>query len=201
MDITAQELLALLPLATAATLASRLVIGWRSIGTFAPALLALMLMQLGPRDAAAAFLVAVGAALLAAPMLDLFPVGRSTRLSVLVVVVVGALVGSGTVAAASSAAPVVVLAIVMERTWDAANVGGARDAARLFLGTAVVANAIAMLLGAVAEPLLSMAWWQATAFGIAVNLIVGSYRGLRITELRRFRPIAVQGAAAVEGTR
>ena len=64
MDLTSQELLALLPIATAATLASRLVLGWRTIGTFAPALLALTVMQLGTRDAGAALLVAGGATLL-----------------------------------------------------------------------------------------------------------------------------------------
>ena len=187
MDLTSQELLALLPVATAATLASRLVLGWKTIGTFAPALLALTVMQLGATDAAAALLVAGGATLLLAPILDRLALPRATRLSVNVVAVIAALVGTGTAAGDSSAAPVVVIAIVMERTWDSVSVSGPASAIWLYATTIGLAFAIAALVASVAGNLIELPWYTAASIGIGLNVVVGSYRGLRLTELRRFR--------------
>lgn len=187
MDLTSQELLALLPLATAATLASRLVVGWRTIGTFAPALLALTVMQLGARDAGAALLVAGGATLVVSPILDALALPRATRLSVNVVAVIAALVGTGTAAGESSAAPVVVIAIVMERTWDSISVSGTGGAIGLYGRTVGLAFGIAALVASVADRLIAMPWYSAAAIGLALNVAVGSYRGLRLSELRRFR--------------
>lgn len=188
MDLTSQELLALLPLATAATLFSRLVVGWRTVGTFAPALLSLTVMQLGARDAGAALLVAGGATLLVAPILDRLALPRATRLSVNVVAVIAALVGTGSAAGETSAAPVVVIAIVMERTWDSIGVTGTGGAVRLYATTVGLAFAIAAIVASLADRLTAMPWYGAAAIGIGLNVVVGSYRGLRLNELRRFRP-------------
>lgn len=188
MDLTSHELLALLPIATAATLATRLVLGWKTIGTFAPALLALTVMQLGARGAGAGLLVAGGATLLVAPILDRLALPRATRLSVNVVAVIAALVGTGTAAGDSSAAPVVVIAIVMERTWDSINVSGVGSALWLYGSTVGLAFAIAAIVASLADRVVAAPWYASAMFGIALNVIVGSYRGLRLSEVRRFRP-------------
>ncbi len=188
MDLTSHELLALLPIATAATLATRLVLGWKTIGTFAPALLALTVMQLGARGAGAGLLVAGGATLLVAPILDRLALPRATRLSVNVVAVIAALVGTGVAAGESSAAPVVVIAIVMERTWDSINVSGVGSAIWLYGSTVGLAFAIAAIVASLADSVVAAPWYASATLGIALNVIVGSYRGLRLSEVRRFRP-------------
>ena len=100
---------------------------------------------------------------------------------------IAALVGTGTAAGESSAAPVVVIAIVMERTWDSISVSGPGSALRLYGRTVGLAFAIAAMVASFADRLTAMPWYTAAALGIGLNVVVGSYRGLRLNELRRFR--------------
>ncbi len=186
MPLTADELLALLPVGTAIVLASRLVLGIRTSGLFAPALLALTVLQLGVRPAAAALLVASGAGLAAAPIVERLTLPRSSRLAVMVVVVCAAVVATGVLGPDGLAFPTVVLAILVERTWESANVDGAVAAVKLAATTAVVAFAVAAVLAELSPFLLGRHWLPVTAFGLGLNLLAGSYRGLRLTERRRF---------------
>lgn len=193
MDISANDLLVLLPIGTAGVLAGRALLGVTTIGTFAPALLALTILQLGPSAAAAALALTLGVALVTAPVLDTIALPRPARLAALMTVIVGALVGTGVIGEESSAAPVVVLAIVAERTWDAAQSTTACGAARLFATTVVVSFVIAFALGIAAEHLTSLGGLVSAALGLVAIVLVGQYRGLRLNELSRFRPV-LEGA-------
>lgn len=189
MDITTQELLTLLPLGAAAALFSRTFLGVKTIGTFAPALLALTIMQLGSRQAGAALLVSLGAAMLAAPLIDRLALPRPSRLALMTVVVLVALTGSGVIASDASAAPVVVLAVVLERTWDTVQASTLRDAVTLLGATVALAFALAAGLSAAAPDLERFGWAGSAMLGTAAILVVSSYRGLRLNELVRFRPV------------
>ncbi|MEL6892550.1 MAG: 7TM domain-containing protein, partial [Actinomycetota bacterium] len=179
-------------LGSAAVLASRTFLGLKTIGTFAPALLALTILQMGPRSAAAALLVTLGAAMLCSPILDRMALPRPSRLAALTVVVLASLTGSGVIDESTSAAPVVVLAIVMERTWDtvqSATVGGA---IRLFASTVGLAFVVAAGLERLSPSLAAMGWASSATVGLGAILVVSQYRGLRLSELVRFRPVLAQ---------
>lgn len=197
MELTAQDILAFLPLGIAMVLALRLVVGVRTIGAFAPALLALTVMQVGVQATTSMFLVAGGTGLMVAPILDRLALPRQTRLAVLVATVCTALVATGAITADTVAFPLVVMAIVVERTWESIRVDGAAAAARLSAATIVVAGIVAAALSVLAPYVTGHHWLATAAIGIATNLAVGSYRGLRLTELRRFAPLLARRSEAV----
>lgn len=186
MELTAQELLALLPIGTALVLALRLVVGIHTIGAFAPALLSLTVMQLGTQATATMLLVAGGTGLMIAPIVDRLALPKGSRLAVVVVGVCASLVATGTVTADAVAFPIVVMAIVIERTWDSARVDGPVAGVRLFATTVTVAFVIAAALSALSPYLTDRQWMTSAALGVAANILVGSYRGVRLSERRRF---------------
>jgi hypothetical protein len=89
----------------------------------------------------------------------------------------------------------VIMAILIERTWDSARVDGPSTAVRLFAMTLAVAFTVAAALAELSPYVLDRHWLPTAAFGIAINLAVGSYRGLRLTELSRFSPVRTAQAA------
>lgn len=196
MDLTSHELLALLPLGTAMVLATRTFIGIRVIGAFAPALLALTVFQLGAAATLGMLLVAGGAGLTTVAVLERLALPRSTRLAVLVVVVCASLVASGAIDEQAVAFPLVIVAILIERTWDTARIDGPFGAIRLHTSTIAVAFAIAAGLSELSPFVLDRHWLPTTALGLAANIAVGSYRGLRLSELRRFSPVHAETRAA-----
>jgi 7 transmembrane helices usually fused to an inactive transglutaminase len=187
MQLTPQELLTLLPIAVALALTVRLVIGLRTVGVFAPALLALTAVDIGAHGVVGALLVAGGAGFAIAPFLDRLPIARQARLGALVIVVAAAVVGSGVLGDHASGLPMVVLAIVVERTWNDQTVTGARSATRLCGSTIASGGVIALALAATGPMMLAQHWTISSAVGLAVCLLVGGYRGLRLTEVYRFR--------------
>jgi hypothetical protein len=189
MELTAHDLLALLPLGTAMVLSTRLIVGLRTIGAFAPALVALTVLQLGSQATLSMLLVAGGTGLIVAPVLERLALPRATRLAVLVVGVCASLVATGVVEEQAVAFPMVIMAIVIERTWDSARADGPASALRLYAATIAIAFAVAAALSELSPAVLDRHWLPTAALGVAANLAVGSYRGLRVTELRRFSPV------------
>ncbi len=196
MELTSHELLAFLPLGTAMVLATRLVLGIRTVGAFAPALVALTVLQLGATPTLSMLFVAGGTGLMVAPVLERLALPRATRLAVLVVAVCASLVASGAVEEQAVAFPLVIMAILIERTWESARVDGPSSAVRLHAMTLAVAFAVAAALAELAPFVLDRHWLPTAAIGIAANLAVGSYRGPRLSELRRFAPVRTSLRAA-----
>jgi hypothetical protein len=94
------------------------------------------------------------------------------------------------------ALPVVVLAVLVERTWDAAAADGWRDAARLLVATcALAAVIVAVLLLPPVQDLVANGV-AAIVLSAVVMVLAGSYRGLRVGERRRFRQLLVADRAA-----
>lgn len=191
-------LVALLPFAALVIVLLRVVVGLSTLGTFGPVLIAIGLTQSGFLTG---LVLTVG--LLALGFVTQLALGpaklpRVARLGILVGVVATALASlqalsstTGQLATWGAALPVVVTATVVERlweTWDADGVGAALLDGALTLGVAVV---VALLL--VSPPLRYLAESATVAFAVACVLwtwVAGSYKGLRLTELVRFQPVA-----------
>ena len=188
------QLLALLPLAVLVVVLLRVFIGVQTLGTFSPVLLAIGYTQSGLVAGIGLTVVIVAAGFLAQPLLRRARLPRVARLAVLVGVVSVVLValtqaaGVGTGAIWGTALPVVVTAVMVERLWETWDLDGWRDAARDAAATTMVALLVTALLLAPLVRDAASAAPLAVAFACAVWAgVAGTYRGLRLTELLRFR--------------
>lgn len=132
------------------------------------------------------------------PLLRRLHLPRVARLGVLIAVVTSGLIaaqltlgGFGLSDAWGMSLPVVVTAIITERLWEQWDLDGIRSAAvgaALTMGTAVL---VALLLLTPHVRHLAEAVPLQLALVCAVwTAIVGTYRGLRLSELFRFAPAA-----------
>ena len=187
------ELLALLPLAALIVVLLRVVVGVQTLGTFSPVLLALGYTQAGLAAGLLLTTVMIALGFAAQPLLRRFRLPRIARLAVLIGIVtvvllaVQQLAGPGDTTSWGAALPVVVTAVILERLWETWDLDGSRNAAieaGLTVGVAVLVTTLLLaptirgLAETVPLPLaVACAIWAA---------VVGTYRGLRLTELARF---------------
>ncbi len=187
------ELLALLPLAALMVVLLRVVVGIQTLGIFSPVLLAFGYTQAGLSAGLVltALMIILGFA--AQPLLRRFRLPRVARLTILIGLVTVVLLaaqefaGPGATTSWGAALPVVVLAVILERLWETWDLDGWRDAvieAGLTVAVAVLVTALLVaptvrgLAETVPLPLaMACATWAA---------VIGTYRGLRLTELARF---------------
>ena len=196
--LSARSLLALLPLTALLIVVLRVVVGLRTLGTFSPILLALGHAQAGIVVGVGLTAAMLAAGLAAQPLLRRLRLPRVARLAVLVGVVSALLLGFQSLAADGggrswgATLPVVVTAVIIERLWEVWDLDGAADAAKEAAVTLAVSVAVAVLL---MSPALRYAAATAPATlalcSAVLAGVVGTYRGLRLSELGRFRAAAV----------
>ncbi|GAA2772412.1 7TM domain-containing protein [Streptomyces showdoensis] len=192
------SMMALLPLAALLIVLLRVVVGLNTLGTFSPVLLALAYAQSGlplgvPLTLA---MFALGFAL--QPLLRGLHLPRVARLGVLIAIVTSGLIaaqlGLGSFGLSDSwgmSLPIVVTAIVTERLWEAWDLDGVRAAATgaaLTMGTAVLVASL--LLTPYVRELAEAVPLQLAVVCAVWTAVVGTYRGLRLSELFRFAPAA-----------
>lgn len=181
------HLLAALPLGAALTVAARTVLGTRTIGVFAPALLGLVLVDLGLRAGMTVIVVAALGGLVALPVVIRLALPRVARLGLLLSAICAALEVSGLADDQRAAMPVVVMTVLVERGWDVTSGDGWRASLTLVGSTVLLAVVIALLLLAPpVEALLSSGGLRPVVVGGLLVALAGSYRGLRVGEHRRF---------------
>lgn len=191
VDVT--HLLLVIPLGAAVVLFARLVVGLNAFGIFTPMLLALALVQMGPIFGLLMLGVAMVIGVVVVPLLEKMRQPRMAMMAVLIGLVVTLLYGFMRIAGpdfSPTPFPVVVTALVIERWWVSRKADGPEVSSELLLTTALIAVAIQFIL---VSPVLK---WGTQAYpfalpflGTALALALGSYRGLRLSELFRFRPI------------
>ena len=191
--IDVMHLLLVIPIGAALVLFARLVIGLNSFGIFTPLLLALALIQMGPVFG----LLLLGSAMvigrLVVPALERMKQPRMAMMAVLIGIVVCVLYGFmqlGPRDFSATAFPVVVTALVIERWWVSRKADGPGEASNLLATTAALAIILQLVLAA---PVLR---WGTESYPVAPPLLgtviafaLGTYRGLRLSELFRFQPI------------
>ncbi|WP_369142159.1 7TM domain-containing protein [Streptomyces sp. R44] len=192
------SMMALLPLAALLIVVLRVVVGLNTLGTFSPVLLALAYAQAGLPLGVPLTLVMFALGFALQPLLRRLHLPRVARLGVLIAVVTSGLIaaqlGLGSLGLSDSwgmSLPVVVTAIVTERLWEAWDLDGFRAAASgaaLTMGTAVLV-ALLLLTPYVREVAEAVPLQLAIVCAVWTS-IVGTYRGLRLSELFRFAPAA-----------
>jgi hypothetical protein len=193
-------LLAGLAMGATLVVAMRQLVGVHTFGTFAPVLLALTYVSTGLPVGILVTVVVCGLAVTVEPVIRRLRLPRVARLAVLIgavtMVIAGneALFGSSDSTVIGAAFPVVVLAALLERFWECREEDGLGSAMLGALVTVAVAVAVSLVLvlpgvraASEAHPL------QLGAVLTGVCVLVGRYRGLRVSELVRFRT-AVAGS-------
>jgi 7 transmembrane helices usually fused to an inactive transglutaminase/Putative ATP-dependant zinc protease len=191
-------LLAALPLAALLVVALRSLVGLRTFGTFAPVLLSVAFVQSGLPAGLLVFSVMMLAGLLIEPLLRPLRLPRVARLGVLLAVVAAVLIGlssvisdPGVATTWTSAFPVVIISIFIERFWELWEQEGFKAASKVAAVSLLVAVLATPLL--VSSPVRWVTQYAPVAFAIAgavLSIVIGRYKGLRLTELIRFRPAA-----------
>lgn len=191
--LDADHLLLSMPLGAVLVLFSRLVVGIDTFGIFTPMLIALAFLQLGPVLGPLAMGGAILIGMATVPLLEKFDITRMGMMAVLIGVVAlvqyvlqQALGG----ALLDTAFPVVVSALVVERWWITRQTDGSLEAAWLALATVALA---ALIQFSLAAPIVAAVVREMPVmlpiFSILAALLISRYRGLRLTELRRFTAV------------
>ena len=195
-ELSSLYLMLTLPVGAVIVVFVRSVLGWSTFGVFTPMLLALAYLQSGPIVGPTISTAAILVGMAAAPALQLLNLSRIAYLGSLIAIVVSAL---GALAinfddlAIISAFPVVVTALVVERWWTAWETEGPRKALVMTWTTHLVALVIHLLM--TSPFFIQLAAIQPLAIpmvSVILMVLLGRYRGLRLTEVTRFR--AAKGA-------
>jgi hypothetical protein len=185
-----------LPIGAAITVIARSLVGVRTIGVFAPALLAIAAVQVGASVALVTIALAALTGLAVIPVVERLAISRVARIALLLSGICAAVEVAGLGAAEQAALPLVVLCVIVERSWECAMAEGGRPAARLLGGSFGVAAVIGFVL--VLPPVRSAAGDAGlllTGACCVVIVVAGAYRGLRWSERRRFWALAPVGGA------
>ena len=187
-----QNLLSAMPIGAAIVVAARTLIGVRTIGVFAPLLVALVPLHLGLIDGAIALIVSLVAGAIVIPVAARLAMPRVARLGLLLSGTCAGLELSGLGDRAAAGVPVVVLAVLLERTWDVSSAEGWRAGTRLVANTTVIGVVIGVIVsvGPVAA-LIDGGGVTPVLSGVILVAAAGSYRGLRPSERRRFDSLVV----------
>src|SRR3954453_6687308 len=193
-------LLAGLALGATLVVAMRQLVGVHTFGTFAPVLLALTYVSTGLPVGLLVTVVVCERAVAVEPLIHRLRLPRVARLAVLIgavtMVMAGneALFGADDNSVVGAAFPVVVLAALIERFWECREEDGLSAALTGWLVTIAVAVAVSLVLvlpgvraASETHPL------QLGAILTGLCILVGRYRGLRVSEFMRFRAAVAEG--------
>lgn len=194
----AATLLAALPLAAALVVAARTLVGLQTFGIFAPVLLSVAFVQTGIPAGLFLFCGMFLAGIAAQYALRPLMLPRVARLAVVLSIGAAVLLGVNYVVNDPSvtstwagAFPIVIIAVTIEKFWEIWEQESFPEALKT--------GALTLLVALLATPVLvatPVRWISSTApivgvlIGLVLCLVIGRYRGLRLTELIRFRPTA-----------
>ncbi len=196
VHISMNLLLIILTLPVGVTLITfcRNVIGVRTFGTFMPALMAVAFRDTGLLYGVLMFVIVVAIGQVAVWLLDRLNLLHISKMAVLLTIVVMTILALSTLAlrtghaqaAAVSLFPLAILTITAERFSMATMEDGLRPTILRFLMSLLVA---ALAYGLMAANLLRqilIAYPESLLYVIAINILLGLWTGLRLTEYFRF---------------
>ena len=187
----------LLPLGALITAVLRNIVGLRTLGTFAPALLAMSFIHAAWGTALVILTVVIIVGLVGRSMLEKLHLLMVPRLSIVLTLIILCVVFAVSLlnyyvpseSAQSVLIPLVILTILIERFFVTSEEDSPSFAIQLVLGTLVVAAFCYLLLRSQAIGQLVLTYPEIHFFTIAAFIVIGRYTGYRLTELWRFRDL------------
>jgi hypothetical protein len=194
------EILLLLPIAALIICIFRNVIGLRSFGTFAPALIGLAFHDLHSLPGILVFVTILLIGWLMRRVLDhyhLLQVPRvATMLTLIMIVLIGAVVAANVYGAPTtryiSLFPMIILCGMVERFWTLETEDSTGASFRTLFQTMLIATIIALVLSSTSLVQHMLRFPETLGLIMAAQLLIGRYTGYRLMELLRFRDFLKQ---------
>ncbi len=201
------RLLLMIPLGALVVVIMRNLVGIKTSGTFMPILLAMAFLKTTLLSGLILFVIVVSAGLIMRSYLSRLDLLLVPRISAVVVVVIGIMVGFGLIgsrfnlAIASSVTlfPTIILAWTVERLSVLWEEDGLHEVAVQAAGSLVVAILAYFVMGNGTLRYLVFIFPELLLVVLAGILGLGQYAGYRLTELIRFSPLAESQAAKEDG--
>lgn len=194
---TVLKLMLLLPLAALITCIFRNIVGIRTFGTFAPALLALSFIYAAWTSGLVILVFVLTSSLTGRTFVERMHLLMVPRLSVILTLIILCIVLSvswldyrgSTPSAQAVLLPMVILTTLTERLFVTTEEDGPTYAVQLAIGTLVVAAFCYMALRWDDVGNLILVYPEIHLITVAVFVALGRYTGYRLTELWRFRDL------------
>jgi len=192
------RLLLMVPLGALVVVILRNLVGIKTSGTFMPILLAMSFLQTQLVTGLVIFLLVVGAGLLVRAYLSRLDLLLVPRISAVVVVVIGIMASVSIIghmlqlefARSVTLFPTIILAWTVERLSVLWEEDGAREVAIQTSGSLITAVLCFFLMGSHTIQYMVFTFPEWLLLVLAVILLLGQYTGYRLSELRRFSPLA-----------
>ncbi len=204
------KFLLMIPFGVLVVVVARNILGIRTFGTFLPALMAVAVRETGLLFGIAGFLVILGTAALARVPLNRLGVLHTPKLAILMVVAiltmlaltiladlvrVDALSSVGSV----SLFPIAILTLTAERISLSLQEDGWKETGITMLWTLATTSVCYFMMNSVALQALILAFPEMFLGVIALNLWIGNWTGLRVSEMLRFRSLYAGEEPGAEG--
>ncbi len=192
------RLLLMVPLGALVVVVLRNLVGIKTSGTFMPILLAMSFLQTQLLPGLVIFLMVVGAGLVVRSYLSRLDLLLVPRISAVVIVVIGIMVSVSIIghmlqldfARSVTLFPTIILAWTVERLSVLWEEDGGREVAIQTGGSLLTAIACYFLMGNHVIQYMVFTFPEWLLIVLAVILLLGQYTGYRLSELRRFSPLA-----------
>lgn len=202
------SLMLLLPLGALITSLLRNIVGIRTLGTFAPALLAMSFIYAAWGTGLVILTVVIIVGLVGRTMLERLHLLMVPRLSIVLTTIILCVVFAVSLlhylvpeeSAQTVLIPLVILTILIERFFVTSEEDSTSFAIQLVLGTLVVAAFCYLLLRWDDVGQLVLIYPEIHLFTIAAFIMIGRYSGYRLTELWRFRDLVKGDMASTSPT-
>ncbi len=193
------SIILLLPLGALLSAFVQTVIGIRTIGTFSPTLIALSFILADWRTGVVVFTLVILIGLLARSLVDPLRLLMVPRLGFMLTLVVVFLVFTISVldylrltpSPQAVLLPMVILTMTIERLYLSNVEEGSFTAFQLMLGTVFVSFCCYLTLSWKAVGTIILHYPESHFFTLALLVMLGRYTGYRLTELYRFRDLAI----------
>lgn len=190
--------LSIFPLAILIIVLMRNVVGIQTMGTFTPMLLSMSLIKTGFWPGLICFAVIVGIGLFIRfwlSKLNLLLVPRISAVVIFVIIIMQILTVLGyqlklNIALSAVFFPIIIMAWIIERasiTWEE---DGAVNACREIVYSLIVAVVTYFVISSEYIRHIMFAFNEINLVILCIVMLLGTYTGYRLTELRRFRPLA-----------
>ncbi len=187
-------LILVLPLIATIAVAARVLIGVETFGIFGPVIVSLAFVATGLRWGIVTYAVIVGLGVVLRRVLQALRLQAVARLAILIALVaavMGGLTALGAVLGVGpllnlSVFPMVIMSNVIEQFGSTQSELGTAAAVRRTLGTLAIAIACWFAIDRGGLQSLIVAFPEILLAAVAVDVLLGKWRGMRLTELLRF---------------
>jgi transglutaminase-like putative cysteine protease len=204
------KFLLMIPFGVLVVVVARNVIGVNTFGTFLPALMAVAVRETGLLAGLAGFVVILAVTALVRIPLNKLGVLHTPKLAILMVIAILTMLGLTVLAdivrvdalasvGAVTLFPIAILTITSERIALSLEEEGWKKTGSVMLWTLVVMSVAYFMMQSVALQALILAFPELFLGVVALNLWIGNWTGLRVSELLRFRSLYRAGGGDEPG--